>query len=248
MCNIVGGTPFSYPIFFIKNLSPSHDLPILRMIARGDDDDDDTRSRKEKKDQYRCNNMACGRGLETTVCSRCKIVEYCSSECQRKDWYFHQHVCHPSPSARLRGLCSLLSKYKECELISAVPVYVQMDDNDEVFRVSAFARDYTRITGEHNCCAICAKDNVTRPTLRAKQNVKFAGKAWPYFRCITCVKEGRVLCPSTLDNTIDCVIAHREAVFIRVALFTQLEALNKDILDIIVSLCIKMGSCPHCGL
>ena len=191
---------------------------------------------KRKKDQYRCNNMACGRGLETTVCPGCKIVEYCSSECQRKDWYFHQHVCHPSPSARLRGLCRLLSQYTESRCLSAVPIYVYKENNPKVFRVSAFMRDYTYDGDDYYCCAICAKDNVTSPNFRAKQTVKFAEKTWPYFRCLVCVKEGRVLCPSTLDNTIDCVIAHR------------VMALNSDIMGYIVSLCIKMGTCPSCGI
>lgn len=210
--------------------------------------DEDTQIRKEEKDQYRCNNMACKKGRKTRLCSGCKIVEYCSSGCQRKDWYFHKHVCHPSLSARLRGLCNLLSKYKEYGDISSVTTHVYKEGYPKVFRVSAFARDYTRITGDHYRCAICAEDNVTSLNFRAKQTVKFAERTWSYFRCLACLKEGRVLCPSTLDNTIDCVIAHREAVFIRVGLFTQVMTLNNDIMGIIVSLCIKMGSCPSCGI
>lgn len=31
------------------------------------------------------------------VCGRCKNVHYCSTECQRKDWAQHQHLCRPGP-------------------------------------------------------------------------------------------------------------------------------------------------------
>ncbi|KAI9016842.1 hypothetical protein DFJ74DRAFT_678611 [Hyaloraphidium curvatum] len=32
-------------------------------------------------------------------CSRCKMVEYCSKDCQRKDWSNHRRICRPAAQA-----------------------------------------------------------------------------------------------------------------------------------------------------
>ena len=39
----------------------------------------------------------CGKKEDTAFefkrCGRCKIVRYCSPECQKKDWEFHKKSC-----------------------------------------------------------------------------------------------------------------------------------------------------------
>ena len=203
-------------------------------------------TQNERQNQYRCNNAACEKGRETMMCSRCKIVEYCSHVCQRVDWFFHKHVCHLSPSARLRGLCTFLSRSNSrYENLSYTRMAVFKKDGPKLFHLSAFRCDYTNF--HDYSCAVCARDDTMSPTIRCKKTVHFAERDWTYFRCTVCVKEGRVLCPFKLDNTTDCAIAHREAVFIRVMLFTQVMALGNDIMGLITSLCIETGACPHCG-
>jgi hypothetical protein len=43
-----------------------------------------------------CNVLICvnhGRLCTVFTCGRCGIVQYCSKECQMKDWQFHKKVC-----------------------------------------------------------------------------------------------------------------------------------------------------------
>lgn len=38
-------------------------------------------------------SAGCGRGFSGLICSRCKLVKYCSPEHQRFDWEEHKRVC-----------------------------------------------------------------------------------------------------------------------------------------------------------
>jgi len=38
-----------------------------------------------------------GESIKLRKCSRCKVNEYCSKECQTKDWKFHKHECQKPP-------------------------------------------------------------------------------------------------------------------------------------------------------
>ena len=45
----------------------------------------------------RCGQTAAP-GVKLLTCSRCKLVRYCSAECQRKDWKSHKPRCQPAPA------------------------------------------------------------------------------------------------------------------------------------------------------
>ncbi|KAF4568619.1 hypothetical protein EYR36_010631 [Pleurotus pulmonarius] len=41
----------------------------------------------------------CGKQKDLSVCGKCKVLKYCSSECQQSDWGSHKRICVPfSPS------------------------------------------------------------------------------------------------------------------------------------------------------
>ena len=49
--------------------------------------------------QCACGRTRCGK-KPLKVCSRCRLVQYCSPECQKADWPLHKKDCHaPSPPA-----------------------------------------------------------------------------------------------------------------------------------------------------
>ena len=50
--------------------------------------------KKSSPDQNKCSSCGnCSENLKK--CSRCRSVQYCNRECQKKDWSIHKSVCHP---------------------------------------------------------------------------------------------------------------------------------------------------------
>lgn len=44
-----------------------------------------------------CFSVEKGRGVKMSMCSRCRMVHYCSQECQKKDWKVHKIRCRQVP-------------------------------------------------------------------------------------------------------------------------------------------------------
>ncbi len=42
-----------------------------------------------------CDNPPCLNHVDLRPCSRCRLVYYCSKECQSKDWLSHKPFCVP---------------------------------------------------------------------------------------------------------------------------------------------------------
>jgi hypothetical protein len=42
--------------------------------------------------QTKCGNICCY-NIGIMICSRCKIIKYCSKQCQREDWKRHKTEC-----------------------------------------------------------------------------------------------------------------------------------------------------------
>jgi hypothetical protein len=202
--------------------------------------------KKEEEVNPPCNNMACAKHQDTRLCSRCNIVAYCSTKCQRNDWFFHKRVCHPSLAFRLRALCRLgivyFANYLHYPNLSStsIDIFKKEEDDLEVFRVSAFRReviDYYEL-----CCAICA----TCGPCMALGSVLFAEKTWSYYRCTQCVSEGRFLCPTTLEDTQKCKNSKQE-MFIRVSLLACANLLDGDVIRLIARLLVDLIECRLCS-
>lgn len=203
---------------------------------------------KEEELKPRCNNMACAKRKGTRWCSKCKTVAYCSAECQRVDWFFHQHICHPSLAFRLRALCRLLIEYVANPLnypnlsSTEVSLFKKEINRNKIFRVSAFRRqvvEYYML-----CCAIC-EEYLAWPTNNTN-TVFFLGATWSYSRCMRCFKERRYLCPTTLGDRNKCKKSKQE-IFIRVSLFASTNLLNNDVIGLIARLLDDMRECYTCS-
>ena len=55
---------------------------------------DDAGVRRLCRDRIVCDNKDCDNKGPTKNCSRCKLVYYCSRDCQKKDWKTHKTDCH----------------------------------------------------------------------------------------------------------------------------------------------------------
>lgn len=45
----------------------------------------------------------CGKSEDIKRCAKCKVVAYCSRECQKSDWKKHKKIC-PQLAAQRSGL------------------------------------------------------------------------------------------------------------------------------------------------
>jgi tetratricopeptide (TPR) repeat protein len=50
-----------------------------------------------------CNKTDKHEGTSLSTCSRCRVVRYCSPECQKKDWAEHKLACKADPAGRTEG-------------------------------------------------------------------------------------------------------------------------------------------------
>ncbi|KAJ7494001.1 hypothetical protein FB451DRAFT_1491593 [Mycena latifolia] len=55
------------------------------------------RAAKEGTACYSCGAVSTEDGVTLRKCSGCKLVSYCSSECQKKDWRDHKKLCRSQP-------------------------------------------------------------------------------------------------------------------------------------------------------
>lgn len=71
----------------------------------------------KSKDTNSDNNTAscatCGKENADSKCSKCKMVYYCSSECQQKDWQSHKETCFPFRQGV--ALCDVCNATQEVE-------------------------------------------------------------------------------------------------------------------------------------
>jgi len=64
--------------------------------------------------------LTCLKQLETTQrCSRCRVAQYCDTECQKKDWPRHKQFCSNSPATKQERLTNndLLAPIKSSQIL-----------------------------------------------------------------------------------------------------------------------------------
>ncbi|CAI2185125.1 7862_t:CDS:10 [Funneliformis geosporum] len=94
------------------------------------------------------------KGGKLSCCSACKLVHYCSQECQRNDWSNHQHECkvfvkvQRKPPTSIRLLCRILMRrmsepasFKEIENLQSNKHLFKKEQIETFAQISMVVRD-----------------------------------------------------------------------------------------------------------
>ena len=114
----------------------------------------------------KCGNQKC-LNKATKLCGNCKIVSYCSAECQKADWKLHKQACKkcsqcdkklgedavfcPCQGTRVCPGC-----YESCECV-AQPKLPQYESNENCVVCLEEHEHYTSLPCNHKVCTSCWK-------------------------------------------------------------------------------------------
>lgn len=114
----------------------------------------------------KCANIKCNK-IATKHCSNCKIVSYCSSECQKADWKIHKSTCKkcshcderlgedavycPCGGTRVCPTC-----FELCDCVKK-PSIPQFESNENCVVCLDSKTNYTALPCGHKVCTDCWK-------------------------------------------------------------------------------------------
>jgi hypothetical protein len=203
--------------------------------------------------QHKCNRFLdsyCLKTNATKCCSKCKIVYYCSKNCQKKDWLIHKLVCYPNLSDRLKGMSQFSIKYNVHVLNFSGGNYQTV--NNIIYSISAF-----RVQGTVECgCVICEKKIVFKDQkkyLTSKihyddnNNNTYIIYHF-YYKCQKCYDENRVLCNQHFIDINQCHINNSKKIELLLFYINYIYIYNdvenvRDITNIIILMIYKMIEC-----
>lgn len=198
---------------------------------------------------YACNKLDCPNEC-IARCVRCKIVCYCSTECQNNDWHIHKQMCFVSLSDRLRACCEITTKnnVRAAHLSFANGIHPR-DKSTPFYYISCFPRLKLKSLLS-SWCVVCSAEVVwsEREAMSSLGSyILFAGKAIPYLRCISCVALQRTLCHTTFMERAVC----REksiAKIIPLLMYRHCDALplSYDVFNTIIAYAIDLLDCKSC--
>jgi len=172
-------------------------------------------------------------------CMRCKLVSYCSRECQRKDWIIHKEVCHTSLPLRLKGVYRVRRDYADYVCVNISYCANSVNLLNETHYVSAFGAQK-----QGWCCAVCGTKVYDMPR---DHQVSFetGGHRLDYFRCNECCTTEKVICETSFEETGACLLNN----YGKVLLFTTFAktTLIPDLIELVLRLFISLG-CSHKAL
>ena len=58
------------------------------------------------------------------ICAQCRVVRYCSVDCQKKDWGFHKTVCGKSSFKLKRDLLPLIEKHRAAVMMALIDLKI----------------------------------------------------------------------------------------------------------------------------
>lgn len=134
------------------------------------DEEESIQKRIDKlpRDCICCDYVECGKAAPPQRCSRCRVVYYCSRECQRKDWGQH------------RADCDLGQRVIEQSGLDMEQAVVVAD-------ITATATDtYALANAEDRSCPICLTTEIERPITLKKCRHQFCYsclRAWQQRDC-----------------------------------------------------------------
>jgi len=179
-----------------------------------------------------CQRGRCVQSLNLLLCKGCRLVSYCSRECQRLDWMMHKEVCHTSLPLRLKGVYRTQKDHGVSPLINLSHRENSVGGFSDYYRVSAFDGQ------EAWYCALCgAKTTVGTGYIY----FEIDGLHVSYFRCHDCLAENKVICEKTFTETGACLLSNCG----KVLLFTAFSdtTLMPELIKLVIRLFISLGCC-----
>lgn len=147
----------------------------------------------EQKFPFECAKFLCCNRINLKYCQGCKIVFYCSKECQRSEWSFHKGFCSKSLPIRLKMLANLASEDPDGRTL-----YLSSNTLIKVnhchYRPCIYGNDDNSVYG----CVICG-DQIHHdgPYSKVATFFTYKGKEISAYRCHNCIQKGRLLCEFT---------------------------------------------------
>jgi hypothetical protein len=99
-----------------QQMSILDSVPVVSEII--DEKEWNTHMRSENRQKFqstRCSNPGCagpkqdeGKKVKSRHCSRCRVVRYCSQECQRAAWKEHKLNCSPADTNQVPKRCIVI--------------------------------------------------------------------------------------------------------------------------------------------
>jgi tetratricopeptide (TPR) repeat protein len=107
----------------------------------------------------------CGQKDALKKCSRCKVVRYCSADCQKRAWKEHKPACKAAKSSRKPGFFTQTAKVFN-RLDGAVNVTVQIEGTETIQRLLAQDRKDNQ---ERECAVPGAAESSPKETVEVVQ-------------------------------------------------------------------------------
>lgn len=191
---------------------------------------------REKCRNHKCKVKAC------MSCTGCKIVSYCSNECQKEDYPLHKQLCYASFNERLVAVCHFAKKYDTLNDGFNLSTRHCADVHpNSVYFFGAFSGTFTSYR-----CAICVKQiDYAGPYDHIKGTVYFEGTWLKYYRCVKCNNEKKSLCGGSLMETTLCEETRRKKFVHTFFLCKELLvlSLHPDLIQPIIHSLLSLLSC-----
>jgi hypothetical protein len=150
----------------------------------------------EQKFPFECAKEKCCNRIDLKYCRGCKIVFYCSKECQRSEWSFHKRFCSKSLPLRLKACVKLAledpdRKRETLYLSSNTLVKI----NHRYYRPCIFGNGQDH--SDYRCVVCSNHINHKGPYSEVSSEFTYKGMKISACRCHNCIQKGRTLCEST---------------------------------------------------